>query len=912
MATASKPQEVKKVPTYCYQCVAGPDFLTVKVVDGVATEVEPNFKACAVTPSNGKVCVKAYGLIQKLYNPHRIRTPMKRTNPKKGRDQDPKFVPISWDEALDTIAERLKAIQAKGPNDASGYPRIAASFGGGGTPTYYMGTLPAFLASLGPIDFGFGSGQGVKCYHSEHLYGELWHRAFTVAPDTPNCDYVLSFGYNVEASGGVAGVARHAEFRARRGKRVQIEPHLSVTAACSSEWVAIRPKTDPAFMFGLIHVMLHERRERLDIPFLKHRTTSPYLIAPNGFFMRDPESRKPLIWDLKTKRAVPFDTPDTDPALEGEFKVTGVEVGADTNFWEHEDTKIVPAFQKLCDHMEEYSPLWAARICGVHQKVIRRLALEFLDHARVGETIEVEGRTLPYRPVAIALGKTVNNGWGGFDCCWARTLMACLVGALEVPGGTLGTTVRLNRPATDRNLSVTAHPDGFMDYPMNPTDKENWLAKPDVRNANRTLIPLVANSPWSQALGPTHLAWMQQDKGPDHWPQATPPDIWFVYRTNPAISFWDTKQVSEVMAKFPFTVAFAYTQDETNWVADILLPDRTDLEGLQLIRVGGTKFIEQFWDFQGFALRQPVVEAQGDAKDFTWISTELARRAGVLEKYNKAINRGAAGVPLKGDKYDFSLAEDQTHSVEAIWDATCKAASAEITDGKETNGLDWYKENALRVSEFPRVKWYLYATLEEKNLRFELPYQERLMRIGKQLGRRLHEHGISWWDEQLEEYEPMPSWKDYPGMWEKALERNFHVDIEDYPFWAVTARSMQYAWGGNMGIQMIKEVSDNVAGHRCIVINTKRATEMGLKDGDIVDIASPLNSTRGPVLTRQGIRPDTVLMIGQFDHWVTPFAKDFGAPSLNALVPMLLDLTDSTGSGADLTKVKITKVGGKS
>ena len=66
------------------------------------------------------------------------------------------------------------------------------------------------------------------------------------------------------------------------------------------------------------------------------------------------------------------------------------------------------------------------------------------------------------------------------------------------------------------------------------------------------------------------------------------------------------------------------------------------------------------------------------------------------------------------------------------------------------------------------------------------------------------------------------------------------------------------------------------------------------------------------MLTRQGIRPDTVLMIGQFDHWATPFAKDFGAPSLNALVPMLLDLTDSTGSGADLTKVKITKVGGKS
>ena len=77
------------VPTYCYQCVAGPDLLTVKVVDGVATEVEPNFCAAEVHPGGGKVCVKAYGLVQKTYNPHRVLTPMKRTNPKKGRDEDP-------------------------------------------------------------------------------------------------------------------------------------------------------------------------------------------------------------------------------------------------------------------------------------------------------------------------------------------------------------------------------------------------------------------------------------------------------------------------------------------------------------------------------------------------------------------------------------------------------------------------------------------------------------------------------------------------------------------------------------------------------------------------------------------------------------------------------------------------------
>ena len=72
-------QEKKKVSTYCYQCVNGPDLLTVEVVDGVATKVEPNFDLRGEHPADGKVCVKPFGLVQKLYNPHRVLKPMKRT-----------------------------------------------------------------------------------------------------------------------------------------------------------------------------------------------------------------------------------------------------------------------------------------------------------------------------------------------------------------------------------------------------------------------------------------------------------------------------------------------------------------------------------------------------------------------------------------------------------------------------------------------------------------------------------------------------------------------------------------------------------------------------------------------------------------------------------------------------------------
>ena len=130
---------------------------------------------------------------------------------------------------------------------------------------------------------------------------------------------------------------------------------------------------------------------------------------------------------------------------------------------------------------------------------------------------------------------------------------------------------------------------------------------------------------------------------------------------------------------------------------------------------------------------------------------------------------------------------------------------------------------------------------------------------------------------------------------------------EDYPFWMLTARSMQYAWGGNVGMQLIKEVADNVAGHRGVIVNAAAARKLGIADGDPIEIATPRRRIRGRAVLRQGIRPDTLLAIGQFDHWATPFAKDFGVPSLNSLVPMSLDLTDATGSGADIVRVKLTR-----
>ena len=282
--------------------------------------------------------------------------------------------------------------------------------------------------------------------------------------------------------------------------------------------------------------------------------------------------------------------------------------------------------------------------------------------------------------------------------------------------------------------------------------------------------------------------------------------------------------MAETIARFPFTVCFAYTPDETNHMADILLPDATDLESTQLIRLGKTKFMEQYWEHQGYVLRQPAVAPQGEARDFTWIATELARRTDLLERYNAAINRGIFGVPLQGRGRDYALATDQVHSVDAIWDADLPRRQPRPDRGREVHDLDWFKEHGLMTRPYARTGWYLYPTMQPQSLRFELPYQERLMRSGKELGDRLHDVGVDWWDAQLNEYQALPHGTTSPACGSKTWCA-VASKPEDFPFWLITTKSMQYHAGGNAAIQLMDELAGNVRGHHGVMINAGVAAQ---------------------------------------------------------------------------------------
>ena len=592
--------------------------------------------------------------------------------------------------------------------------------------------------------------------------------------------------------------------------------------------------------------------------------------------------------------------------MEGEYTASGITIGPDGKVEEFTNAKVKPSFQLLIEHVRDFTPEWASRICDVPAETIRRITAEFFENAMVGATIEVEGVKLPYRPVAIMLGKSVNNGWGALQCVWAKHVLEMLVGALEVPGSDIGTRVLFSGPIRRTN-------DGFFEYPFNPTDKKRWKFPPGRRDGVPSLCPLTG-----PFLGPMHLAWKWLVEPPENWPKPSIPEVFITYKVNPVISQFDTSTVIEVLKRIPFHVAFVHVVDEVAWFADLPLPEDGDLESLQIFPVGGTTYMENFWEYFGFAIKQPVVKRALNTMNITDIVTELAERIGMLAAYNEAINQGAfLGIKLKGTPYELKL--DKKYSAEELYDRFCRAITSFLTMGKAEFGLDWFKQNGGFFVPFPKLgpgitmgsvylrPWYLYPAMKEMGIRFELPYQERLKRIGEELKERLHEKGIHWWDRQAEEYQALPQWRDFTKFLDEVTIEKFGKNPKDYPFWLLATRSMQYAWGSNVGVPVIHEAASHVLGHTWIQMNTEAAERLGIKDGDEVWIESPYGKMKGRVKLRQGVRPDCVVTTQMYGHWITPFAKDLGIPNLNQIAPALIELTDESGGSKDHVKVKIYK-----
>lgn len=835
------------IPTFCYTCNHGPCIMKVHRVNGIVVGMAGNLEGDnfqSLAKNQGRLCPKAYGHIQKIYNPNRIKHPLKRINPDKSPGVNPGWVQIGWEEALDTIAQKLKEVRKRDPS------RLLAMFSRHHGP--HFGTYFAFLNAYGPVQHA-GTGASIRCYMAQHIFGNLIHGGFSCEPDLSHCNYILVFGYDSAASGGVGESVQYAEARARGMKVVVLDPVLTPAAVKADEWIPIKPGSDGACLLALINVIIHELKT-YDVSFLKNLTNSPYLVSENGYFLRDPESNKAMLWDLSDGKAKTFDDPEVkDPALDGDYIVNGVRVRT--------------AFQVLKEHVVPYSPDWASVITDIPAATIRRLAREFVENARIGSNITLEGLTLPYRPVSTKLGRGVHGVMHAYQCVLADHILAALVGSLEAVGGHCGGRAAEATEAGNHRGLIPG-PDGMLKL-----EAFEFAWPPKSYDAAETLTP------YSKIYGrPYHLLYKHVSGNSVKLPMPEPPEIILRCRANPLISIGQPEVVREAIKKVPFVVSIAYVMDEVSEMADIVLPDLTDLERYEIMTTGRRSAAKRF-DY--VTLKQPVVDPPENCREISDILTELAARAGFLDEYNKSINKS---LKLTGA---CQLEPDVKYNWVGIVDRWLKSA----TQGE--HGLEWFKQHSAVMKAVPAtIEYEVHLAMTRNKLRYPIPYMEHVKITGETLQENLKSAGISWWN--TSGYVPLPQYlPSVPDSWSGG-----------YDFYVTISRSMLFGHGSNVDIPWLIEVADQCGRDVRVLMNRRAALSRGIKEGDEVWVESPFGKVKQKVKLTEGIRPDTIVIGGQFGHWATPVARETKRTSQGYLTPVSYECTDPVTAGIQGTVIK--------
>ena len=213
----------------CTQCLAGCGIL-VRVMEGRAKKVEGN----PLHPiSKGRLCARGQASLQALYNPDRIKGPLKRSSPRGGGD----FTEISWDEGLSILGRNLSELKVSGQSEK----------------LYFL--APTLRGHLDILIKDFMGAFGSPNYIQHELFqnrtlafANTVSMGITSIPyyDIENTKYLLSFGADFSSTwlspvNFSCGYGSMRQGGGGRGKLVSVEPRMSLTGANADEWVPVRP-----------------------------------------------------------------------------------------------------------------------------------------------------------------------------------------------------------------------------------------------------------------------------------------------------------------------------------------------------------------------------------------------------------------------------------------------------------------------------------------------------------------------------------------------------------------------------------------------------------------------------------------------------------------------------------------------
>jgi anaerobic selenocysteine-containing dehydrogenase len=229
----------------CQLCPGGCG-IRVRSIDGWPVRIEGN----PLYPLNrGGLCPKGLAGLQVLYNPDRVVGPLKRVG-KRGAGQ---WQRIGWEEAITRVANRLQEIRQRGT------PQSLAVIGG-----QYRGLMQTlisrFLEAFGSPNY-LRTSSGCDGAATTLFVTQGMHEP--MAYDLEETNYILSFGCNLLEGwwSPVRQMRAYGHFRQERqvrGKLVQVDARLSMTAAKADAWIPIQPGTDGALALGIAYTLINE------------------------------------------------------------------------------------------------------------------------------------------------------------------------------------------------------------------------------------------------------------------------------------------------------------------------------------------------------------------------------------------------------------------------------------------------------------------------------------------------------------------------------------------------------------------------------------------------------------------------------------------------------------------------------
>ncbi|MDH3377218.1 MAG: molybdopterin-dependent oxidoreductase [Gammaproteobacteria bacterium] len=195
--------------------------------------------------SRGRLCTRGTAGLGAYLDPDRLKTPLLRVD----NNGNQRFKPVSWDEALEFIAARLRKLASDhGPEKLALF-----SHGSGG------GHFKHLLQAYGSRSFvapSFAQCRGPREVAFKLTYGEG-----VGSPDRTDMEHsrcIVLIGSHIGENLHNSQVQTFAAALHKKAKLITVDPRFSVPAGKSDYWLPIKPGTDIALLLAWMHVLIQE------------------------------------------------------------------------------------------------------------------------------------------------------------------------------------------------------------------------------------------------------------------------------------------------------------------------------------------------------------------------------------------------------------------------------------------------------------------------------------------------------------------------------------------------------------------------------------------------------------------------------------------------------------------------------